>query len=314
MASDCGFSHTAWIRIYAVVAGQMNTKNWLMLAALSLLWGGSFFLNELALPLGSSAVIVLGRVGVGALGLWALLWFKGLKMPRDRRLWACFAVMGLFNNLLPFILFVQAQRVLDSGMTATLNAVTPLFTALIAHALTTDEKLQTHTVVSLFIAATGVWMLTGSQSLAAGAGVAVCMPLAAAFCYGFAAVFARRLRQVAPEVSATGMLTCSSAMTLVLSVITGQWQQTVFAAVPVLAVLGLGLASTSLAYVLYFRLINNAGATALSLVTVLIPLSATALGVFFLGEKISQGMLLGMALIALSLAVFNGWIRSPVRA
>ncbi len=289
----------------------MNTKNWLMLAALSLLWGGSFFLNELALPLGSTAVIVLGRVGVGALGLWALLYFKGLKMPRDPRLWACFAVMGLFNNLLPFYLFVQAQRVLDSGLTATLNAVTPLFTALIAHALTTDEKLQPRTVISFLIAATGVWVLTGAQSLQAGAISAVWMPLSAAFCYGFAAVFARRLKQLAPEVSAVGMLSCSSIMTLLLILITGQWQQTAFTVVPLLAVLGLGLASTSLAYVLYFRLINSAGATSLSLVTVLIPISATALGVLFLGEKVSAGMLLGMGLVALSLAVFNGWIRKP---
>lgn len=291
----------------------MSATNWILLALLSLLWGGSFFLNELALPLGSSLLIVLCRVGIGALGLWALLAWKGLEMPRSWRLWAGFACMGLFNNLLPFVLFVQAQRTLDGGMTATLNATTPLFTALIAHAFTQDERLKPRIVVAVLIAAVGVWALTGSPNLAGDAIYVLWMPLLAAVCYGVAAVLARRMGNIAPEIAATGMLSCSTVMSLLLVLFLGHWQEVNISTTPVLAVLGLGLASTSLAYLLYFKIINSAGATALSLVTVLIPLSATALGVLFLQEQLSAMAVLGMLLIGLSLVVFNGWLSKPLQ-
>lgn len=291
--------------------GYMSASNWVLLTLLSLLWGGSFFFNELALPMGSSMVIVLGRVGIGALGLWALLSWRGIKMPSDKKLWAGFVFMGLFNNLLPFLLFVQAQRTLDAGMTATLNATTPLFAALLAHAFTQDERLKTRVVVAIGIAAVGVWVLTGAPSLAGDAVYAIWMPLLAAVFYGCAAVFAKRMGKVQPEVAATGMLTCSTIMSLLLVTVMGDWQTIELSMTPVLAVLGLGLASTSLAYLLYFKIINSAGATALSLVTVLIPLSATALGVLFLDDPLSASALAGMACIAFSLLVFNGWIRLP---
>ena len=254
-------------------------------------------------------VIVLCRVGIGALGLWALVYWRGLLMPRDWRVWAGFAFMGLFNNLLPFVLFVQAQRTLDSGMTATLNATTPLFTALVAHAFIQDERLKPRVVIAVAIAAVGVWALTGSPSLAGDAVYALWMPLLAAICYAFAAVFARRMGKIAPEVAATGMLTCSSVMSVLLVFLTGQHESVTLSLAPVLAVIALGLASTSLAYLLYFKILNSAGATALSLVTVLIPLSATTLGVLFLNEAIGVLTVVGMALIALSLIVFNGWWR-----
>lgn len=289
----------------------MSAVNWIMLGALSLLWGGSFFFNELALPMGTSLVIVLGRVGIGALGLWGVLYWRGLSMPRSWKLWACFAFMGLFNNLLPFLLFVEAQRSLDSGLTATLNATTPLFAALIAHAVTKDERLKPRILLAIVIAVAGVWVLSGSPTMGSEVSGAVWMPLLAAAFYGMAAVFAKQLGGIAPEVAAAGMLTCSSVMTLALVVILGDWQTIQLSLKPVLAVLGLGLASTSLGYLLYFRIVNSAGSTALSLVTVLIPLSATALGVIFLGEQLSPQAIGGMFLIGCSLVVFNGWLGLP---
>lgn len=282
----------------------MGARNWALLLSLSVLWGGSFFFNELALPLGSSMAVVFGRVGVGALGLWLLLAWRGIAVPRDPRLWAGFAFMGLFNNLLPFYLFVQAQHSLDAGVTATLNGTTPLFTALLAHAFTRDEPLRPAVLAAVAIAAAGVWVLTGSPGMGGGL-AAGWMPLLAALFYGCAAVYAKRLSGVRPEVAAAGMLSCSTLMSGALLLLLGDWRELRLEPQPLLAVFALGSVSTALAYLLYFRIINSAGATALSLVTVLIPVSATALGVAFLGDPLSAHALAGMGLVALSLWVFN---------
>ncbi len=273
-----------------------------------MLWGGSFFLNELAIPLGPSSVIVLCRVAIGALGLWLLVWWKGLTVPLNGRVWFSFLVMGLLCNVLPFLLFVQAQRSLDSGVTATLNATTPLFTALIAHGFIDDERLRRRVVIAIVLAMLGVWVVSGSPVVQGEAGHVLWMPIAAALCHGLAVVLARCMVRVAPEIAAAGVLTCSTAISLVLVLWRGDWQSLTISLQPVLAVLALGVLSTSLAYLLYFRILYSAGATALSLVTVIMPISATCLGAAFLGEILDARAAMGLLLILLSLLVFNGWV------
>lgn len=216
--------------------------------------------------------------------------------------------MGLLCNVIPFMLFVQAQRTLDSGITATLNATTPLFTALIAHGFIDDERLKRRVVMALVIAAVGVWVLSGSPSLQGDSQNAFTLPIMAAVCHGIAAVFARRIMvRVAPEIAAAGVLTCSTLVSATLAYLQDDWQSVQWALQPILAVVALGVFSTAAAYLLYFRLLNRVGATALSLVTVLMPISAMVLGVVFLHESVDQRSMLGLLLILFSLLVFNGW-------
>jgi len=285
----------------------MSTFNWFLLSILSLLWGGAFFLNELALPLGSSLMIVFCRVAVGALVLWLLVFFRRIPVPSGWRIWCGFLVLGLLCNVLPFLLFVQAQRTLDSGVTATLNATTPLFTALIAHIFIVDERLKQRVILALLIASVGVWVLSGSPDLHSDARSTFWMPIAAAVCHGLAAVFARCIVKVQPEIAAAGVLTSSALICGLLLLLTDGWHDIHLSVQPVVAVVALGMCSTALAYLLYFRLLLNVGATALSLVTVLMPLSAMVLGFVFLHEVIDRRALLGTALVVLSLVVFNGW-------
>lgn len=215
--------------------------------------------------------------------------------------------MGLLCNVIPFMLFVQAQRTLDSGITATLNATTPLFTALIAHGFIHDERLKRRVFMALAIAAGGVWVLSGSPSLQGDSQNAFTLPMMAAVCHGIAAVFARRMVRVAPEIAAAGVLTCSTLVSAVLVYLQDDWQSAQWALQPILAVVALGVFSTAAAYLLYFRLLNRVGPTALSLVTVLMPISAMILGVVFLHESVDQRSMLGLLLILFSLVVFNGW-------
>lgn len=112
-----------------------------MLIALSVLWGGSFLLNAIAVRELPTLTIVASRVGVAALALWSWLLLVGERVPTDWRLWRAFIGMGLLNNVVPFSLIVWGQGQIQGGLASILNATTPLFTVLIAHVLTTDETL-----------------------------------------------------------------------------------------------------------------------------------------------------------------------------
>ncbi|MBT7944462.1 MAG: DMT family transporter, partial [Alphaproteobacteria bacterium] len=119
----------------------MSPFEWGLLLTLSLLWGGSFFFVGVAVKELPTFTIVVCRVFFAALTLWAVMKAMGLKMPTSRRVWGAFFVMGFLNNAVPFSLIVWGQGHIASGLAAIINATTPLFTVIVAHSLTTDEKM-----------------------------------------------------------------------------------------------------------------------------------------------------------------------------
>ena len=133
------------------------------------------------------------------------------------------------------------------------------------------------------------------------------LPLAAAVSYGFAAVWSRQFRDVAPPVTAAGQLTASTLIILPVVLFHDMpWQLPVPPTGASGAVLALALLSTALAYILYFRLIGMAGATNASLVTLLVPPSAILLSTAFLGERMGAEDWLGLGLILIGLLVLDG--------
>ena len=141
----------------------MGTQEWVMLIALSVLWGGSFFFNGVAVRELPSLTIVLVRVGIAAVTLWAVLTLLNIRMPRMKGLWPAFFGMGLLNNAIPFALFVWGQHHIASGLAAILNATTPLCTVLVAHFLTRDEKLSAGKMAGVVL---GLLGLVAQQLLA----------------------------------------------------------------------------------------------------------------------------------------------------
>src|SRR3569833_923994 len=118
----------------------MSGSDWLLLIVLSILWGGSFFFAKVAVGDVPPISIVLGRVGIAAIMLHLMVLASGQRMPRDLGLWRNFLIMGLLNNAIPFSLIFWGQKEIASGLASILNATTPLFTVLVAHAFTTEEK------------------------------------------------------------------------------------------------------------------------------------------------------------------------------
>jgi drug/metabolite transporter (DMT)-like permease len=291
----------------------MSPLDWLLLLALSLLWGGSFFFVGVAVKALPPFTIVLLRVAIAAAALHIVLRLGRIPMPRDRQSWVAFFGMGLLNNAIPFSLIVWGQTHIASGLASILNATTPLFTVLIAHMLTADERLTRGRIVGVLIGLAGVIVLIGPQALA-GLGKDVTAQLAvlgAAVSYGFAAIFGRRFKRmsVPPLVTAAGQVTASSLLLLPIAMLVDRPWALQAPGVPIWgAVLGLALLSTALAYVLFFRILASAGAVNLMLVTFLIPVSAIVLGSLFLGEALAPTDFLGMALIGLGLAAIDGRI------
>jgi len=290
---------------------RMSLLDWSLLLALSILWGGSFFFVGVAVKALPPFTIVLLRVAIAAVALHVVLRLGRTAMPWNGKTWLAFFGMGLLNNAIPFSLIVWGQTHIASGLASILNATTPLFTVLIAHVLTGDERLTKGRIAGVLIGLTGVIVLIGPQALA-GLGQDVMAQLAilgAAISYGFATIFGRRFRRVGvpPLATAAGQVTASSLLLLPLALAVDRPWTLAWPDLPVWgAVAGLALLSTALAYVMYFRVLASAGAVNLSLVTFLIPPSAILLGVVFLGERLVATDFLGLALIGLGLAAIDG--------
>jgi drug/metabolite transporter (DMT)-like permease len=278
--------------------GGMKPIDWILLWTLSLLWGGSFLFNELALAGLPPLSIVWGRVALAA-GLLALVVkASGQGMP-VRRVWPALAVMGVLNNLVPFTLFVLAQGQITGALASVLNATTPLFTALVAHWATLDERLTPQKSAGVGLGFAGVAAMMAGEDLG-GELLAILACLGAALSYGFAGVWGRRFRAagVTPLQTAAGMLGASAVLlTPVWIAVDRPWAMGWPGVGPMMAVLALAGLCSALAYLIFFRILASAGATAISLVTFLIPFSAAALGWVFLGERLELRHAVGLALI-----------------
>ncbi len=287
----------------------MGPLEWGWLIVLSVLWGGSFFLGKVALVELPPFTVVLARVSLAAAALHMLLLARGQRMPTSPRVWGMFVIMGALNNLIPFSLIFWGQTQIASGLASILNATTPIWTVLLAHVFTRDERLSANKLSGVVLGLVGAVLMIGPDALR-GVGLNVLAQMAvvgAAISYAFAGVFGKRFRGIPPLVTATGQITATTALMIPLALVTDRlWTLPVPSGRTWLALLGLALLSTAVAYVIYFRLLATAGATNLLLVTFLIPVSALLLGITILGERLHPRHWAGMVLIGLGLAAIDG--------
>lgn len=293
------------------IAQTMGPRLWAALVALSLIWGGSFFFIGVAVRELPTLTVVTLRVSLAAAALWAAVLLTRRTLPHGWRAWRALFWMGTINNAIPFALIVWSQQFIASGLASILNATTPLFTVLVAGLLLSDERLHPRKLAGAVIGFTGVAAMIGFDALAGmsrdlWAQAAV---LGAALSYAFAGVYGRRFRTLglAPLVTAAGQVTAAAVILAPLTILIDRpWSLAAPGAGTWAAVLALALVSTAFAYVLYFRILAQAGATNLLLVTFLVPVSAILLGAMFLGERLGLQHLAGMALIGAGLVFIDG--------
>ncbi len=289
----------------------MPAVDWVLLIILAILWGGSFFFMAIALRELPPLTAVALRIGIGAALLALLSLFVRQAIRLSMNIFLSFMVMGALNNVVPFALIGWALRDIPSGLAAILNATTPLFTVVVAHAATLDEKITVPRSIGLLIGFAGVVVMVGHSALinhnAPLSAQLLC--LAAALCYALAGVYGRRFRGlgITPIQTAAGQLMASTILIAPLAVAVDCPCGLHLPSLAVsLAILAAGALSTALGYVLYFRILSSAGATNLLLVTFLIPVSAIGLGTIVLHEPIDTNEIAGLTLIGLGLASIDG--------
>lgn len=290
---------------------NMTVSDWGLLLLLSGLWGGSFFFAKVIVQEMPPLTLVLVRFSVAAVALWVYVRACRLAIPGSLATWLAFAGMGLLNNLIPAALITWGQITIASGLASILIATTPVFSILAAHWLTDDEKMSVGRVSGVGLGLIGIAVLVGGGALGSSprSMFAILACIVAALSYGFANVFGRRFARmgIAPAVGAFGQITATAAMMLPVAIIfESPWQMPVPSLVAWASMAGLALLSTALGYVIFFRILASAGGTNVSLVTLLIPVSAILLGRIVLGEHLLVWQYVGMAFIALGLIAIDG--------
>lgn len=294
---------------------RIDARDWSLLAALSILWGGSFFFNGAALRELPPLTLVFLRVALGAAILLPLLRMQGIGFPKGMQGWKPFVAIGLLNNVIPFALIVIGQTFIPSGLASILNATTPLF-AVMVMAAAGEETLQARRVAGVALGLAGVIVLRGwGIETKPGQGLGILLCLGGAFSYGFAALAARRLlKDSVPLGTATFQLMASTVMmAIVAGAVEQPWKLPMPSVTTWFAVLGLAALSTALAYIVFFQIIRRSGATNVMLVTLLIPVTAILLGWLVLGEPISAREIAGAIIIGSALLVIDGRVLTPLR-
>jgi len=297
----------------------MTATEWGLLLLLSLMWGGSFFFIGVAVKSLPPLTIVAARVSIAAALLWCAAPLTGVSLGRLRAAAPALAALAFLNNVAPFLLLTWSQTHLASGLVSILNATTPVFTVVVAHLFTIEEKLDPRRLGGALIGFAGVAAMIGPALLGGFADhlVAELAALLAALSYAAASVFARRFRRLGltPFDVATGQVTASSLVLLPLAaLVDAPWRLPAPGGAAIAAIVSLGALSTALAYVVYFRILAGAGAINVVLVTLLAPATAILLGAAILGESLAARDFVGLGLIALGLAVIDGRLPAAARA
>jgi drug/metabolite transporter (DMT)-like permease len=297
----------------------MNPADLVRLLSLAAIWGGSFLFMRIAAPILGPVLLIEIRVGLAALFLFAI------SRLRNRRLdvkanWKHYLVLGWFNSALPFLLFAFAARTLSASLLSVLNATAPIWGAIIL-AVVARTRLTTRRALGLGMGLSGVALLLGldAMTLRPGALLAVLAALGAAVSYGIATTYAKSAKKIDAFCNAHGSMWAATAL--------------IAPAVPLLpaiptssegvmtAVLALGVICSGVAYLLYFRLIADLGATSALTVTFLVPVFGILWGSLFLGEKVAWYTVAGSLIVMFGTALVTGFSprslvpsKAPVKA
>ncbi|HEX3687693.1 MAG TPA: DMT family transporter, partial [Gaiellaceae bacterium] len=263
----------------------MSRRNLAMLIALALIWGASFLFIKVAVRELTPATLIVGRLGLAALTLGALVPFvvgRGETARQLKENWLWLVVVALVNTAIPFWLLSWGETRIDSGLASIIQASVPIFNALIAFVAFREVRVTGMRLLGVGVGFVGVALLVGAQPEGKVLGALAVVGMA--FCYGLGGLLTGRyLRPAQPVVVSFASTAIATLVWLPVGVAQAPAQMPGWKTIG--SVLALGIPGTALAYLLFFGLITGAGAAYVSLVTYLIPPIALAYGAIFLGER-----------------------------
>jgi len=299
-------------------ARPMGRAEWAMLLTLALVWGSAFLFIKVAVGSFEPVTYVWLRLVIAAAALLLVLRVTGKRLRLPLMLWASVGLLALLNNVVPFILFGWGQRHIASGLAAILQATTPIFGVLAAHLLTADERITPARLGGVVIGFAGVATMIGPQLFADSGNqlVAQIGCLIASLLYALAGIYARRFKAlgVGPLDLATAQFVAGAVMLAPVALLVDRpWLGLPTSLAAWGSVAMLALVCSAFAYILFFRLIERAGATNSLLVTLLVPPVAILVGALAFGERLGANQIGGLLLIAAGLAVIDGRLVAPLR-
>jgi drug/metabolite transporter (DMT)-like permease len=289
---------------------RLGAVEWGLIALQSMLWGSSYFFIAVV----DSEVPPLTMAALRTLPAAAVLLFivlsLGYRLPATLAEWRLFIGFSAFNTVLPFLLIVWGQSRTTGGMAAILNATAPLFGIFLAHMLTHDEKLSWTKAAGILVGIAGVGVLM-SRDISAGASADLLARLAliaAPLSYVCANIFVRRrLGGYPPFVIAVMQMLGAIFVAVPLALAFDRpWEHALPGPVILAAIAAIGVLGSALASLCHFTVLQRAGATNASLVTLIMPLTPILLGGVFLGERLSPTDIAGALIVATALIIIDG--------
>jgi drug/metabolite transporter (DMT)-like permease len=278
-----------------------------LLALLATLWGASYTFIKLGVATIPPITLIAARTLIAGLLLLIIMRWRGLSLPRDTESWRRFLFQACLNSVIPFTLIAWAERSIDAGLATILNSTAPVFTFLLTFAITRHEPVTARKLFGVLAGLAGICRIVGVQALS-GLGeqlVAQIAIVAATICYAGAAIFSRGFRGLDPMAPAAGSLLCGAAILVPLSLVVDRPWTLAPSASSMLALLGLAVFSTALAFVIYFRLIQTLGSVGTTAQAYLRVPIGVAIGVLFLGETLTSSVWIGLGCVVIGVAAMT---------
>ncbi|WDR03380.1 DMT family transporter [Devosia algicola] len=287
----------------------MSVRDWLLIIFIGSIWGCSFLFNAVLIRELGPIWVSAGRVSIAAIASWLALMAMKKPVPRDPALIGKLMLLGVFSYAIPFTLFPLGQQVIPSGLTAIINALTPIMTVIVSNFWPGGEKASTNKSFGVLAGFAGAALIAWPALSAGGTtrlwGIAAC--LMATILYAITLNVARSFKAVEPTVLATIALTGASIAAVPVALV-GEGIPHITHIETWAAWLALGLISTALAFQIMYRLLPRIGATNFASNTFIAPVVAILLGVTLLGETLQPSHYLGMAAIFVGLLLIDGRI------
>ncbi|MFK0277795.1 DMT family transporter [Ensifer sp. NPDC090286] len=279
----------------------------LLLLALATLWGASYTFIKIGIETIPPVTLIAARTLIAGTLLLAVLRWRGLSLPRDAATWRRFLFQACLNSVVPFTLIAWAEQTIDAGIASILNATTPIFAFLMTALITRHEAVTARKLVGIVAGMTGISLIIGMEAFG-GLGEQLLPQLAvvlATVCYAGAAIFGRGFKGLDPMMPAAGSLIAGAALLIPVSLVVDRPWTLSPSAESLLALVGLAVFSTALAFAIYFRLIQtlgSVGATAQAYLRVPI---GVAIGALFLEERLSDTAWIGLGCVIVGVAAMT---------
>jgi drug/metabolite transporter (DMT)-like permease len=278
-----------------------------LLLLLATLWGASYTFIKLGVATIAPITLIAARTAIAGILLVAIMRARGIRLPRDGATWRRFLLQAFLNSVIPWTLIAWGERFVDAGLATILNSASPIFTFLFTVAITRHETATPRKLVGVVAGMAGICLIVGIEAFHdIGRGLlAEIAIVAATICYACAAIFSRGFKGLDPMAPAAGSLLAGAAVLIPVSLAVERPWTLAPSALSLLALLGLAVFSTALAFVIYFRLIQTLGSVGTTAQAYLRVPIGVAIGVLFLGEQLAPTAWIGLACVVAGVAAMT---------